>query len=252
MRIGLISDIHGNLMAFEIVMQELAKEHIDRIICFGDIASLGPQPREVIERLRHIGCPVIMGNTDAWLLTPPVVKQSSSEDARIMSDINHWCIEQLAEADKAYVEAFPATLELPLDEERTLLCFHGSPRSFNDVIGATTPDEEVREKLRGFSATIMVGGHTHIQMVRRYEDSIIVNVGSIGLPGVNAGDPALPMNHNVRWAEYGILDVVGERVSIDLRRTSLDVATLLQEAQRSSMPHLNWWREKWDMEAGIY
>lgn len=169
----------------------------------------------------------------------------------MMYDINRWCVEQLSEADKAYVEAFPATLKLSLDEAQTLVGFHGSPRSFNDVIAAVTPDEAVREMLAGSTATVLVGGHTHIQMVRRYEDSIIVNVGSIGLPGVNAGDAALPMNHNVCWAEYGILEVVGARVSIDLRRTPLDVAILLREAQRSSMPHPEWWREKWQMPAGI-
>lgn len=60
MRIGLLADIHGNFMALEVVLQELAREHVDQLICFGDVASLGPQPRAVIERLRDLGCPVIM------------------------------------------------------------------------------------------------------------------------------------------------------------------------------------------------
>jgi predicted phosphodiesterase len=246
-RIGLISDIHGNLMAFDVVLQELATDHVDQLICLGDVASLGPQPREVIERLRQAGCPVIMGNTDAWLLKPPVADPTSSESTRSMFAINHWCSEQLSEADKAYISAFPATLELPLDERKTLLCFHGSPRSFNDVIAAVTPDEAVSAMLMGSIADVMTGGHTHIQMVRRYEDSIIVNVGSIGLPGVNAGDPTLPMNHNVQWAEYGLLTVEQGHVSIELRRTPIDVATLLREAHYSGMPHLDWWIEKWHL-----
>ncbi len=69
MRIGLISDIHGNLLALEVVLQELAQEQVDQIICLGDVGALGPQPRQVIERLRYLHCPVILGNTDAWLLT---------------------------------------------------------------------------------------------------------------------------------------------------------------------------------------
>ncbi len=246
MRIGLISDIHGNLLALEVVLQELAQEQVDQIICLGDVGALGPQPHQVIERLRYLHCPVILGNTDAWLLTPPVATSTSSEGMRTMYEITQWCTEQLEASDRAYLQTFPSTLECALDEERTLLCFHGSPRSFDDVIAATTPDTEVKQMLVGSSATMMVGGHTHIQMIRRYEDSFIVNVGSVGLPGVNAGSPALPMNRKVRWAEYGILSIKQRRLSIDLCRTPLDVAALLQEARRSGMPHLDWWAQKWE------
>jgi predicted phosphodiesterase len=245
-KLGLIADIHGNLLALETVLQELAQEQIDQIICLGDIASLGLQPRQVIERLQLLRCPVILGNTDAWLLNPPIPAPDASEESRILRAINRWCAEQLEDSHRAYLQTFPATLEYPLDEERTLLCFHGSPRSFDDVIAATTPDAEVQQMLDGFAASVMIGGHTHIQMLRRYEDSIIVNVGSVGLPGVNAGDPALPMNHNVRWAEYGVLNIQHGRLSIDLRRTPLDMAALFQQARRSNMPHLDWWIQKWN------
>jgi predicted phosphodiesterase len=125
------------------------------------------------------------------------------------------------------------------------LCYHGSPRSFDDGIAAITPDATVKQMLAGFSATVMAGGHTHIQMIRRYEDSHLVNIGSVGLPGVNAGSSELPINHAVSWAEYGVLSVEHGRLSIDLRRTPLDVATMLQEAQHTRMPHLDWWMQKW-------
>ena len=246
MRIGLIADIHGNLLALETVLQELAQEQIDQIICLGDIASLGPQPRQVIDRLRLLHCPVILGNTDAWLLHPPVPAPDTSEDGRILREINLWCAGQLEDSHRTYLQTLPATLAYPLDEQRILLCFHGSPRSFDDVIAATTPDAEVTQMLAGFSAPVMVGGHTHIQMLRRYEESVLINVGSVGLPGVNAGSPALPMNHNVHWAEYGVLSVQHGRLSIDLRHTPLDMAALLQEARHSHMPHLDWWTQKWE------
>ena len=137
-------------------------------------------------------------------------------------------------------------LELPLDEGRRLLCYHGSPHSFDDVIAATTPDECVQAMLAGYSATVFVGGHTHIQMMRGYQDTHLINVGSIGLPGVNAGSPELPMNHYVHWAEYGVVSVEQGRLSIDLRRTSLNVATLREAGKTSGMPYLEWWMQKWD------
>ncbi|HEY7417433.1 MAG TPA: metallophosphoesterase family protein, partial [Ktedonobacteraceae bacterium] len=233
MRIALISDIHGNLVALNTVLHELAQEPIDQIICLGDVAALGPQPHEVIDRLRALQCPVILGNTDAWLLTSPVAVQSDTELLRV---VTRWCAEQLSPVDKTYLQTFPPVLEVPLDEGRALLCYHGSPRSYDDVIAAITPDKKVKEMLAGFSAAVMVGGHTHIQMIRRYEDAHIVNVGSVGLAGVNAGSPELPMNHEVSWAEYGVLSVEHGRLSIDLRRTPLDMAAVLSAGTSSNMP----------------
>ncbi len=245
MRIGLISDIHGNLLALETVLQELAQESIDQIICLGDIAALGPKPHEVIERLRALQCPVLLGNTDDWLLTSPVSIQNSSENSRIMYEVTQWCATQLSAEDRAYLQTLPCTFKCALDERRTLLGFHGSPRSFDEVLTTTTPDNEVEQMLEGFSASILVGGHTHIQMLRRYKDSFIVNVGSVGLPAVNAGSPALAKNRKVHWAEYGVIEVQNGRLSIDLRRTPLDVSALFQEAEHSGMPHLEWWKQKW-------
>jgi predicted phosphodiesterase len=245
MRIALLSDIHGNLTALETVLQELTQEAIDQIICLGDVGALGPQPHEVVKRLRGLGCPVVLGNTDAWLLQPPVATPASTENQRIMYAINAWCAEQLSSADRAYVQAFLPLLELPLDEGRTLLGYHGSPRSFEDVIAAVTPDAEVKTMLAGYSASVMIGGHTHIQMIRRYQDAHLVNIGSIGLPGVNAGSLELPDNHQVHWAEYGVLSIERGRLSIDLRRTPLNLDDMLATARNSGMPHLEWWVQKW-------
>lgn len=242
MRIALLSDMHGNLVAFETVLQEIAQESIDQIICLGDVAALGPQPHEVIERLRALNCPVILGNTDAWLLMPPEAKTA---DSTVLGTITSWCAKQLTPEDRNYLHTFVPLLELPLDEEKKLLCYHGSPHSFDEVIAATTPAAMVQTMLSGYSATVFAGGHTHIQMIRRYQDAHIVNVGSIGLPGVNAGSPELPDNHHVHWAEYGVLSVERGRLSIDLRRTPLNMVTLLDAARNSGMPYLEWWIDKW-------
>jgi predicted phosphodiesterase len=245
MRIALLSDIHGNLVALETVLQELVQEPIDQIVCLGDVAALGPQPHEALDRLRGLGCPVVLGNTDAWLLMPAGAKTSDSE---ILRAITAWCAEQLTSEDRSYIQTFVPMLELPLDQEKRLLCYHGSPHSFDDVIAATTPDIEVQAMLTGYAAAVFVGGHTHIQMLRRYQDTHLINVGSIGLPGVNAGAPELPMNRHVRWAEYAVLSVEQGRLSIDLRRTPLNRATLLEVGRRSGMPYLEWWIQKWDTD----
>src|SRR5436309_329819 len=106
MRIGLIADIHGNLVALEAVLAELARRDVDDLICLGDVAALGPQPVAAIERLRAIGCPVVMGNTDAWLIDPGSIRDASAPTL----EITQWCAAQLSATDLADVRAFPRTI----------------------------------------------------------------------------------------------------------------------------------------------
>lgn len=241
MRIGLIADIHGNLVALETVLAELAQEPLDHLICLGDVAALGPQPGEVLSRLRALQCPVVMGNTDAWLLDSP----STATVDRFDRAITQWCVELLSESDRAYVATFTPVVELALDDGRKLVCFHGSSRSFDDVIVPTTPDTELDGMFGDVQDTrvaILAGGHTHLQMLRRYRDAHLINVGSVGLAGVGA---AAQRNRDVHWAEYGVVALDGARLDISLRRTPLDVSRMLEVAHASGMPEFEWWASLW-------
>ncbi|GHO46895.1 metallophosphoesterase family protein [Ktedonospora formicarum] len=240
MRIGLIADIHGNLVALECVLSELQQEQVDHIICLGDVAALGPQPHEVLERLRMLNCPVVLGNTDDWYLQP--VPDGDEE----LREIVHWGLQQFTEADLEYLRSFQPVIELRLDTDKSLLCFHGSPRSYNEVIASTTSSSEMRSMFAGHQAWIMAGGHTHVQMLRRFEQALLINPGSVGLPGVGPESKDLQRNKQVRWAEYAILTLRNGHISVDLRRIPLDIPTLLQIGYASGMPDINSWVRAWD------
>ena len=239
MRIGLIADIHGNLVALESVLRELKREQVDRIICLGDVAALGPQPHEVIERLRELNCPVVMGNTDDWYLQP--LPEGDDE----LRELAGWGLQQFTDADLDYLRSFQPVIEMTLDTDKTLLCSHGSPRSYNDVIASTTDASEVRSMFAGYQAWIMVGGHTHVQMLRRYEQAFLINPGSVGLPAVGPDREGLPRNKNVHWAEYAIITLHNGQVSVDLRRTPLDIPAVLQAGYASGMPNIDSWVRTW-------
>jgi diadenosine tetraphosphatase ApaH/serine/threonine PP2A family protein phosphatase len=113
------------------------------------------------------------------------------------------------------------------------------------VIAATTPDETLDALLADHDAAIVVGGHTHIQLLRRHGARLIVNVGSVGLPGVGPGTPDLPINRDVAWAEYGIIDISDAGVQIDLRRLPLDLGAILADARAVAMPEYDWWCGFW-------
>src|SRR5690349_21855691 len=144
MRIAFISDIHGNMPAFEPVLAELEREKLDKIICLGDVL-FGPQPHEALARVRELDCPVIMGNWDSWSVNgvPP-----AAPDNRIgimLQEIAEYWAQLLTDEDRAFVATFEDRLTLQLDEDTSMLCFHGSPHSFEDFIFATTPDETLDE-----------------------------------------------------------------------------------------------------------
>ena len=203
MRLALISDIHGNLVALETVLTAISQRNVDTIICLGDVAAGGPQAPQVIERLQQLGCPAVMGNTDAKLLTIQP-KQREDPFSQMTHDIDVWCAQQLTDTHKAYIQTFQPAITLPLPQNKVLLAYHGSPRSFKEILKPTTPDEVLEEAFAGFHADIMVGGHTHNQMFRRYKDILVINPGSVGA----SLDRVSPLNEvrNSPWAEYALVE----------------------------------------------
>lgn len=233
MKIAIISDIHGNLTALDAVLDELTKEAPDQIICLGDVVVTGPQPRAALARVRELGCPVVMGNTDEWILapTPFAIKDESDQ---ILYDVELWGANQLSEDDKAFIRTFQATIAVELGSGRSLLCFHGSPGSNTGVIEATTPDEELAGKLNGYAADVFAGGHTHTPLLRRFRDSLILNPGSVGLPFVTAADG---QRRNPAWAEYALLARENGRFAVTLHRVPYRLETLRAAVAVSGMPH---------------
>jgi putative phosphoesterase len=238
MRLGLIADIHGNLIALDAVLAELRAEGVDELLCLGDVA-VGPQPEETLERIEELGCPVIMGNWDSYFLDG--FPNQETELGQRLVEMGAWWAGKLTPRNREFLESFERSLELPLDGVR-LLAVHGSPRSFEDFIFPTTPDDEVEEMLDGASAPLMLAGHTHFPMLRRYEEMLLVNPGSVGLPFAGPG----PVMRICPWAEYAILEIVDGRWSVDHRRTDFDLEAHLGLIRRSGMPHADWWAGLWN------
>ncbi len=238
MRIALLADIHGNLLGLDAVLAELEREPVDRIICLGDVA-VGPHPTETLERLEGLDCSVLMGNWDAWFLDG--FPQLPDELGRKLVDIGAWWADQLEPEHRRYMRTFEQVLEFDLGAETTLAAFHGSPRSFDEGIYATTPDTDVEQMLDGMDAPLLVCGHTHFQLLRRLGESLLVNPSSVGLAFHRNG----PVMRIAPWAEYGLLTVDADRFAVEFRRTVFDVAALAETMLSSGMPHAEWWTGLW-------
>lgn len=234
MRIALISDIHGNQLALEAVLADARRRGADTVACLGDVATLGPRPRDVLRTLRELGCPCILGNHDAFLIEPELVAEYTK--AKVIVEAIDWCREQLGPGDLAFVRTFARELELPLGGDRRLLLFHGSPESNVQDVLATTTDAELDHLLAGRTAAVMAGGHTHIQMLRQHRGAWVVNPGSVGMPfrAYVAGARPEILPH----AEYAIVDASADAVGVELRRVPLDPALLRAETRAWKKPPL--------------
>lgn len=243
MRVVLLADIHGNLCALDAVLHELTRETFDQIVCLGDVAIFGPQPRETLARLQALGCPVVMGNTDAWALDPQPHPPRNDQTPYINA-VELWSAAQLTPQDKNYIRTFQPTVTVELAEQpgaATLLCYHGSPRSFHDSIVATTPMEELAPMFSGQDALILAGGHTHQQYLRRYHDKYLLNPGSVGRAYERWADNII---HDSPWAEYALVSWQDGNLRIDLRRVTYDIAAFIAHTRTTTMPHQAWWFSK--------
>lgn len=241
MKVALISDIHGNHVALAAVLAAIEKDKPHQIVCLGDVVVTGPQPRETLSRMRELGCPVVMGNTDEWLLSPEPFTIRNEAD-QIIYDVELWGAQQMTTADLDFVRTFQQTIELDLGNGRSLLCFHGSPRHNKEVIDATTLEDELAERLDGRAAAIFGGGHTHTPLLRRYRDSFILNPGSVGLPFYRARDGRFI---NLAHAEYALVTVANGRLDIALRRVAYSLEDLQTAVTQSTMPHQEAFLEGW-------
>lgn len=236
MRIAIISDIHGNEYSLDAVLNDIKRESVDQTICLGDIATLGPSPSMVIQKLLELECPCIMGNHDAFLIDQQLIHKYT--EAQIIVEAVDWCRNQLSQVDLKFVSNFNPSIELTIDSNFKLLLFHGSPRSNMEDILSTTSPSDLDKMLQNNDANIMAGGHTHIQMLRQHRGILIINPGSVGFPFKEYVGGQIPtlMDH----AEYAIIDVKDELVNVSLRRVPFKIDLFVKMLRESTNPLKSW------------
>jgi predicted phosphodiesterase len=239
-RIGLISDIHGNLPALDATLAQLAGERIDRLICLGDIAP-GPWASETVKRLAPLAPDCILGNWDAWILHGEMPCGDNPTGHKLLEMAEFWTAD-LDDDDRTFMRRAHRRLEIDCGDGERLVFFHGSPRSYNEPILSATPTEELRHMFRTCDdAPVVFVGHTHVQMIRRLPFTLLVNPGSVGLPFVE-----WPVSdaHVLPWAEFGIVEFHADgELDVELRRTPYDARALVEHVLESGVPHAKWWTD---------
>ncbi len=239
----MISDIHGNGAALGAVHADWERRGAEAVVCLGDATGGGPQPHEVLTRLRELDCRMVRGNADEWLLSG-LPRPGGDADSESLEEIVAWARERLSDENRAFLRRLPLTLEFALADATRVLAFHGTPRGTTERLLHTMPDSLLAERLGEHTATVLAGGHTHLQGVRGYRGALLLNPGSVGVPvrgeRIENWLPDQP-GWVPAYAEYAIVESERGAPAVTLVRVPVEVGEVRRAAERSGMPHAGSW-----------
>ncbi|HEY2742932.1 MAG TPA: metallophosphoesterase family protein [Gaiellaceae bacterium] len=237
MRLALISDQHGNDVAFRAALADVDRLGVVEIVCLGDVVQGGSEPAQTLDRLAALGCETVLGNADAFLLEVPADSPEPVTERQL--EVRDWTLSQLSSSHLEQMSAFAPVVRRELDGV-SLLLFHGSPGSYDDVLlpevagGALGP-------FLGHDAALLAGGHTHLQWTRRIGDALYVNPGSVGISYDRHADP--PVLRTL--AEWALVTVADGAVGVEFRQVPYAVEDVQAAAQHSGRPHADEWAAQW-------
>lgn len=223
MRLAIVSDIHGNMTALEAVIADLEHRGVDRVVHGGDLVLGGCQPVEVIDAVRELGWPGIVGNTDELLWHPEehaVQERRAPKLGGLLTVLfDHWAPATRALLGERRLDWLRA---LPTDYRTEYLAVvHASPGDLWRAPSPDAADDELQQTYRACDARITVYGHIHRPFVRRLPTAMIANSGAVGSPF--DGDPR---------ASYLLLDDGRAQVV----RVQYDIAREARLLMRSGYP----------------
>jgi predicted phosphodiesterase len=226
MRIAVISDTHGNLLALDAVLADLdSAVPVDEIIMAGDFAFGGPFPAECVERVRERGLRAVRGNTDEFIVEvatggsrPAQDVEESQRHDPAQVDIDRWAAERLTDDQINYLAALPLQITIPGPAGGSLAIVHATPWSTHRPVTANAPAEVAQRMLDASGAQALGYGHIHVQYQRRIDGRLLAAVGSVGLPF--DGD---------RRAAYAVFMSVRDGWDVEFRRVGYNVDAAIKQ-----------------------
>lgn len=173
MRLGLFSDVHGNLLGLQTCLQVLKDEGAEKLVCLGDAIGYFPDGVKVLEKLRQEKVRCLLGNHESMLLGHIKLDPARDKVYRI-SELKS----QLNSNILDWITGWQPFAEICTREQKTL-CVHGSPWNTVDEYIHQDADLSIFCYL-AYNSVLM--GHTHRPFMVRLNKCLVVNVGSCGLP----------------------------------------------------------------------
>jgi predicted phosphodiesterase len=192
MKVAVIADVHANLVALRSVMDDVEAWQPDRVIVLGDLVNRGPRPAECLalvqERVNSQGWELVRGNHEEYVIQNATNGIPRSGPAFEVHRPSYWTYTRLG-CDVTALQNMPLSLQLADPDGNEVSFYHGSILGLRDGIYPETADGPLAEKIGlhvrpdgRVPLAVFCVGHTHRPLVRRLQDTLVVNTGSAGLP----------------------------------------------------------------------
>jgi diadenosine tetraphosphatase ApaH/serine/threonine PP2A family protein phosphatase len=235
MRFAAIADVHGNYLALEAVIADIRAQGIDAIVNLGDMVSGPLDARRTMDVLKALGAVHVLGNHDRYLIDRPHEKMGSWE-RRVYT--------QLDASDLDWLRAVPAT---QVFRDSVFLC-HATPASdevywletaLPDGNVAMAPLEAIEKAAKGIAQSLIMCAHTHIARAVKLRDGrMVVNPGSVGLPGYRANHPPHVVEAGTPDARYAILELRDGSWRVTFRHVPYDHHAMAALVRQNGEPEL--------------
>jgi putative phosphoesterase len=225
MRIAIVSDLHGNLTAFDAVLADLRQTSPDLIFHGGDLADAGASPVEIVDRIRDLGWQGVVGNTDEMLFQPESLTQFASQLPNqslfaVIEEMAAATREALGDERLAWLRALPR-----MQSHGPMTLVHASAGTTWRAPMPEASDAELESVYAPLGQPIAVYAHIHRSFVRNVSGMTVINTGSVSLS--HDGD---------QHAAYLLLD----DFKPEIRRVEYDVDAELKALSGCGLPHADW------------
>ena len=229
MKIGLISDIHGNKKALDAVLKQLEKDNIDKIICIGDLVGEASMSEEVVQKIINMGQKVVAvrGNRERYIIEgmPKVVHDERMKISDEQLQRNECIKKELSDLSIEFISKLPKEIICEIEGNKIYIAHYPMNEDGNfrkHIKKANAEENEIM--FSGIDADIYLYGHTHREVYNLKKSKIYINPGALGCPGKT--------NH----APYGILDISKNKVEYKQLYVKYNVQEVIDYIQKIKFP----------------
>lgn len=229
MKIGIIADIHNNVIALEAILQEFARQNVEKVICAGDIIGIGPYPEETVQKMMTIpNLLAVRGNHEGYLLAGlpkrfPNVENMSYEER----EYHRWEHQCLSSSSIAFLQKLPYQIEFNELGKKLVIMHYGMDQNHQFVhIVDGINEKELGKIFPQHDQDIVIYGHDHSRMIAQAQTKWFINAGSLGCPAIE---------QNI--ARAAILEIAENgQIIINVLDVRYDVAKVIKKIDQLRYP----------------
>ncbi len=228
MKVAFLSDIHSNIEALEAVLDDFQQRKISEVYCLGDLVGYGPDPNMVVERVKALNIPCVMGNFDdavGFGKGSCGCSYQPGRETEVGEITLNWSIRNTSDTSQEFLKTMPKTQIIDIQGVQIHLV-HGSPTNpLLEYLRPDTPIQRYKEISETVQGDVMINGHTHLPMARFVNGIGLFNCGSVGRP--KDGDPR---------ACYLILDIHLGSYTYEFVRVPYPVVMVCEKIAQLRLP----------------